>query len=144
MDLGEATTVAPNMPSAEEIAACRWLPEIELQVYSNNFERTGFQGGLNRFRCHTGGIGKTELDLFTGRTIDVPSGFISGRNDWGIFRKPGALETMREQACTRMERFHLVEDAGHWVQQEQPERVSGLLLEVLQWAETSATGAIAA
>jgi pimeloyl-ACP methyl ester carboxylesterase len=28
--------------------------------------------------------------------------------------------------------FHLVEGAGHWVQQEQPEQVSDLLLKFLQ------------
>ena len=39
---------------------------------------------------------------------------------------------MRSRACTNMVGFHLVEGAGHWVQQEQPERVSGLLIEFLQ------------
>jgi pimeloyl-ACP methyl ester carboxylesterase len=28
--------------------------------------------------------------------------------------------------------FHLVEGAGHWVQQEQPEQVSKLLIEFLR------------
>src|SRR5207248_766957 len=39
-------TVAAEMPSAAAIAACRWLPEDELAVYSGEYERTGFQGGL--------------------------------------------------------------------------------------------------
>jgi hypothetical protein len=48
MDLQKnmAETVAPEMPSDAEIAACQWLPDSELLVYSTEYERTGFQGGL--------------------------------------------------------------------------------------------------
>jgi pimeloyl-ACP methyl ester carboxylesterase len=38
---------------------------------------------------------------------------------------------MQESACTRMLGCHLIDGAGHWVQQEQPERVSELLIEFL-------------
>src|SRR5205823_10860485 len=38
-----AETVAAEMPSAVEIAACRWLTEAELAVYSGEYARTGFQ-----------------------------------------------------------------------------------------------------
>jgi pimeloyl-ACP methyl ester carboxylesterase len=39
---------------------------------------------------------------------------------------------MQESACTRMQGCHLIDGAGHWVQQEQPDRVSALLIEFLQ------------
>jgi len=38
---------------------------------------------------------------------------------------------MQTVACTRMVATHLVDGAGHWVQQEQPEAVSRLLVEFL-------------
>jgi pimeloyl-ACP methyl ester carboxylesterase len=38
---------------------------------------------------------------------------------------------MRNSACTHMIGFHLLDHAGHWVQQEQPELVSALLLRFL-------------
>jgi len=41
---------------------------------------------------------------------------------------------MRSAACTRMLGCHLVEGAGHWVQQEQPAEVSRLLLQFLNQA----------
>ncbi|MBV9137366.1 MAG: hypothetical protein JO357_09925 [Hyphomicrobiales bacterium] len=133
MDLGEgmAETVAPFMPSAEDVAACRWLTEKELQVYSGEYARTGFQGGLQWYRCRTEGIDTAELELFSGRTIDVPAIFIAGKSDWGYLQVPGACEAMRENACTRMLGCHLVDGAGHWVQQEQPEKVSEILVEFL-------------
>jgi pimeloyl-ACP methyl ester carboxylesterase len=67
----------------------------------------------------------------------VPSCFISGKQDWGTYQRPGVFETMQSTACTRMIGCHLVEDAGHWVQQEQPEEVSRLLIAFLRQARTS-------
>jgi pimeloyl-ACP methyl ester carboxylesterase len=134
MDLNQdmAATVTAEMPSAEGIAGCRWLPESELSVYSAEYKRTGFQGGLNWYRCRTTGAYDAELELFSGRTIDVPAMFIAGKSDWGVFQVPGSFERMQQSACTRMLGCHRIEGAGHWVQQEQPERVSELLLQFLR------------
>jgi pimeloyl-ACP methyl ester carboxylesterase len=134
MDLAEgmAETVAKEMPGAAEVAACRWLTEDELAVYGAEFARTGFQGGLNWYRCRTAGKPNADLALFSGRTIDQPSCFIAGASDWGVYQKPGDLELMRENACTQMRGCHLVAGAGHWVQQEQSERVTSLLLDFLR------------
>jgi pimeloyl-ACP methyl ester carboxylesterase len=130
-DKDMAATVAPEMPSTAQIAACRWLPESELGVYSGEYGRTGFQGGLQWYRCRTQGA-NADLDVFAGRTIDVPSIFIAGRSDWGIYQAPGSIERMQASACTRMLGCHLIEGAGHWVQQEQPAQVSDLLTQFLQ------------
>ena len=124
--------VAPNMPSREEIAACKWLTDDELDIYTQEFERTGFQGGLNWYRCNTGGLNRSDLELFAGHTIDVPSCFITGVADWATFRPPGALEQMQGKACTKMENFHIIKGAGHWLQQEQPEQLTGLMVDFLQ------------
>jgi len=134
MDLHEnmAETVAHEMPSAAEIAANRWLTDDELRVYSGEYERNGFQGGLQWYRRGSGGLDTAELQLFSGRTIDVPSMFISGSSDWGVYQRPGAFERMQGTACTRMVGCHLIDGAGHWVQQEQWQTVSELLLGFLR------------
>jgi pimeloyl-ACP methyl ester carboxylesterase len=131
LDKGMAETVAPEMPSAAEIAACKWLPDADLRVYSDEYGRTGFQGGLQGYRVGSSGRYTTELQTFSGRTIDVPSLFIGGKSDWGVYQTPGAFERMQKTACTQMLGAHLVEGAGHWVQQEQPGEVSRLLVEFL-------------
>jgi pimeloyl-ACP methyl ester carboxylesterase len=134
MDLGKgmAETVASAMPSAAAIAACKWLPEHELGVYSTEYERTGFQGGLEEYRVRWIDKYRAELQLFSGRTIDVPSLFIAGRSDWGVYQNPGDFERMQKTACTRMLGTHLVDGAGHWVQQEQPAEVSKFLVQFLK------------
>ena len=132
LDKGMAETVASEMPSAAAIAANRWLPDAELKVYSAEYGRTGFQGGLEGYRTGASGRFTSEQQLFAGRTIDVPSMFIGGKSDWGVHQNPGALERMQKVACTKMIATHLVDGAGHWVQQEQPEAVTTLLVQFLR------------
>ena len=133
MDLAKtmSETVAEEMPSKHMIAANTWLPDHELAVYSAEYQRTGFQGGLQWYRCGTSGTFTAELETWSGKSIDVPSCFISGKQDWGTYQRPGVFETMQNSACTRMLEVHLVEGAGHWVQQEQPGEVTRLLLQFL-------------
>ncbi|MET3843052.1 alpha/beta hydrolase [Bradyrhizobium sp. OAE829] len=131
-----AATVAEEMPSAAAIAANTWLPDSELSFYSAEYTRTGFQGGLQWYRCGTSGAFLPELQTWSGRTIDVPSAFISGKQDWGTYQRPGVFETMQSKACTNMIGCHLVDGAGHWVQQEQPAEVSRLLLQFLEKAKS--------
>ena len=128
---GMAQTVARETPSETEIAACSWLRDDELRIYSTEFTRTGFQGGLQWYRCQTDSTYAAELQILSGRTIDVPSCFISGQSDWGVYQRPGDFERMQTHACTQMLGCHLVDGAGHWVQQEQPEEVSKLLTQFL-------------
>ena len=132
LDKGMAETVAPQMPSPSEVAACKWLTENELKVYTGEYGRTGFQGGLDEYRCNFDAKQIAELRHFSDRTIDVPSLFIGGKSDWGVYQTPGALEAMRNRVCMQMSGVQLIDGAGHWVQQEQPERVSELLIRFLR------------
>jgi pimeloyl-ACP methyl ester carboxylesterase len=138
LDKGMAETVAAEMPSAAAIAACRWLLDTELAVYSAEFARTGFQGGLNWYRCRTDPRHNADLQVFSGRSIDRPSLFIAGSSDWGVYQKPGDFEAMQSRVCTQLLGCHLIPGAGHWVQQEQPEAVSRLLIEFLRRPEIGA------
>jgi pimeloyl-ACP methyl ester carboxylesterase len=125
-------SVAPEMPTPAEIATCRWLPDEELRVYSAEYARTGFQGGLQSYRVSTDPAWTAELRLFAGRSVDVPACFIAGASDWGVYQRPGRLEAMQRRACTQLHGVHLLPGAGHWVQQEQPEAVASLLLRFLR------------
>ena len=95
------------------------------------YGRTGFQGGLNGYR---GSPGDVDLAVFAGRKIDVPATFMGGKSDWGVYQNPGALERLEKNATTKYKGTHLVDGAGHWVQQEQPEVLSRLLIDFLRSA----------
>jgi pimeloyl-ACP methyl ester carboxylesterase len=133
-DQGMAATAAAAMPSAAEIAACKWLTDAEVGVYVTEYSRTGFTGALQGYRVRRGTDSKTiaELRTFAGRTIDVPACFIAGSSDWCTYQTPGVFEAMQSKACTQWKGTHFINGAGHWVQQEQPEQVSKLLIQFLR------------
>jgi pimeloyl-ACP methyl ester carboxylesterase len=126
-DADMAATVAPFMPSSEQVASCQWMTESDLDFYATEFGRTGFQGGLNWYRCGTVPGVAVEMELFDGRRLDVPSMFIGGERDWGIHQTAGALNAM-ETTCSDYRGTVLVPGAGHWVQQEAPDQVLARLL----------------
>jgi pimeloyl-ACP methyl ester carboxylesterase len=130
-DENMSETVARVMPAREEIKVCKWLTDKELNIYSSIFKTTGFQGGLNWYRCRFVGSYIRELALFSGRKIQVPSCFIAGTRDWGIYQVPGSYEAMKEKSCSDFRGYHLIEGAGHWVQQEKPELVTEKFLNFL-------------
>jgi pimeloyl-ACP methyl ester carboxylesterase len=129
LDKGMAEQVAADMPTAAEIAANKWLPDADMAVYAEEYGRTGFQGGLNGYRGAPGG---DDLQLFAGKTLDVPSSFISGKQDWGTYQNPGSLERLEKQITTKYRGTHLLDGAGHWVQQEQAAALSALLIEFVK------------
>ncbi|MFP6805716.1 MAG: alpha/beta hydrolase [Pseudomonadales bacterium] len=130
MDLEKdmAETVAEHMPSQHEIDACQWMTDRELDVYVSEFRRTGFQGGLQWYRARR--ISTPEQAAFVGRGLHQPVLFIGGVKDWGIYQTPGALESMAA-SCTDYRGSHLIEGAGHWVQQEQAEDTSRLIVDFM-------------
>ena len=110
------------------------LPSTKQRVYSSEFARTGFQGGLQWYRCRTTGLYNDDLARQAGRAIEVPACFIAGKSDWGPFQRPGDLQRMQRTACARMLGCDFVAGAGHWVQQEQPAETARLLLAFLERA----------
>lgn len=129
MDLntGMAEGVAKDMPTAGQIAANQWLTDEELRVYSSEYGRVGFQGGLQSYRVGRVPRLSAELQLFAGRTIDVPALFVSGKSDWGPYQRSGSLEAM-QRACTKLEAVEFIEGAGHWVQQERAAQIADRLI----------------
>lgn len=131
LELGMRDTVAQNM-TQEEIEKMRensprWFPDAELDIYVNEFGRTGFQGGLNWYRVMTDPDLQRDVDIFVGKKIEVPLLYITGTKDWLVYQQPDSIEKMKG-ACSNFRGVMWVEAAGHWVQQEQPETVAEQIL----------------
>lgn len=133
MDLKDTmpSAVASEMPTASQVEKCKWLPQTDLEFFSAEFTRTGFQGGLNWYRARLAGTRSTEDKELFERTVDIPASFIAGASDWGVRQTPGALERMKNYTCSDFRGTHLINSAGHWVQQEQPEAVVEHLMQLL-------------
>lgn len=131
LDKDMAETVAPEMPGKDSIANCQWLTDTELSFYRGEYERTEFQGALNWYRCRIEQPYADELARYAGQQIQIPAGFIAGARDWGIFQRPGDIDTMQDSFCPHWIGLNLIGEAGHWVQQEQPLAVTHCLIEFL-------------
>jgi len=105
-----------------------WLTEADLDVYTAEFEHTGFAGGLNRYR----NVDRDWEDFaaFQGAPIQVPALFVGGDRDgptvWG---KP-AIDRFHE-TLPRLRRSVILTGCGHWIQQERPEETNRALVEFL-------------
>lgn len=96
-------TVKPCFPERES----DWLTDTELDVYASEFQRTGFQGGLNWYPSSASAKSSNVLSLFANKKIEVPAWFIAGEADWGIHQAPGALDRMQSGACQDFRDLHL-------------------------------------
>ena len=105
-----------------------WFTASDLDVYAGEFERTGFTGGLNRYR----NVDRDWEDLaaFRGRPIEVPALFIGGSKDGPTIWGAPAIERF-PQTLPRLHRSVILDGCGHWTQQERPADVNRELLDFL-------------
>lgn len=127
-----ADVTAGYAPPQEYAKQCSWLSNDDLGVYAACFEATGFQGGLNWYRCITDPAQTADLQVLAGARLRVPSCFIGGSADWGVYQTPGSLQRFEADLCADYRGTHLLPDAGHWVQQEQPAATLRKMLHFLQ------------
>jgi len=105
-----------------------WLSEEDLDVYAREFEYSGFHGPLNRYR----NVDRDWVDLaaLAGRPITIPSLFVGGSRDGPTVWGARSIERFGE-TLPALHRSEILEGAGHWIQQERPERTNALLLDFL-------------
>jgi epoxide hydrolase A/B len=98
------------------------LSAEEKQVFVDAFTRTGFTGGINWYRNMSRNWQRSEgLD----HAVRVPSLMIMAENDAVL--PPSSADGM-DKLIPDLEKY-LVQDSGHWTQQEKPEEVSAKLIE---------------
>ena len=103
-----------------------WISADELDHYIAEFTRTGFTGGLNWYR-NLDRNWEIMADPVSA-TIGVPALFIAGADD------PTLMFMSRARAAevvTGPYREVMIDGAGHWLQQERPDKVNEVLLDFL-------------
>lgn len=108
-----------------------WLTEADLDYYTEQFQRGGFRGPLNRYR--TSDIDFAQQDEIKDKKIEQPTAFIAGSLDPMLRFVPGVdmIEMMRKQ-MSDLRLVELIEGAGHWVQQERPAKVNAAIIQFLR------------
>lgn len=103
-----------------------WLSEGDLAYFVRQYEASGFRGGLNRYRNMDRDW--EELPELATTRIEPPALFLTGERDPA--RSLAPTDAMGRLVPNLQE--VVVADAGHWLQQEQPEAVNAALLRFLR------------
>jgi len=101
-----------------------FLSDEELQVFVSAFTRAGFTGGINWYRNFTRNWEMTKNVL---QHVDHEALMIMAARDVAL---PPSAATGIEKYVPNVTKY-LVEDSGHWTQQEQPEEVNEVMIEWL-------------
>ncbi len=125
-------TLLANTVDPETLPA--WLSDADLDYCTAEFARAGFRGGLNWYRNL-----RRNWELsgpWRGQPIRQPSQFIAGSRD-GVLRFPAAKSQLEAYPKTLpgLRGSHILEGAGHWVQQERAAEVNRLLIDFLKGLE---------
>ncbi|MFE9394856.1 alpha/beta fold hydrolase [Streptomyces flavidovirens] len=105
-----------------------WLSEGDLDVYAGEFERTGLTGPLNRYRNMDRDW--EDLAAFDGAPVTQPSVFIGGRLDASTMWLADAINAY-PATLPGLSSSHLLDNCGHWIQQERPAEVNKILTDWL-------------
>ncbi|MCU1779489.1 alpha/beta hydrolase [Pseudomonas sp. 14P_5.3_Bac1] len=104
-----------------------WCTQADLDVYVQTFSKRGFRGPLNWYRNFERNWQRTEF--LAGQPVLQPTLFLIGdRDPVGVFeahtlkRMPDAVPNLHQQVLA---------NCGHWIQNEQAERVNALMLAFL-------------
>ncbi|MEX2158692.1 MAG: alpha/beta hydrolase [Dehalococcoidia bacterium] len=114
-----------GMANPETLPA--WLTEADVDVFAEEFTRTGFRGGLNRYRNMDRDW--EELPELADAKIAQPALFIGGDKD-GVIAFT-SMDAMKAN-CTDLRDIAMLPGAGHWTQQERPAEVNKALIEFLK------------
>jgi len=101
------------------------LDDHELDVYASTFARTGFRGAVNWYRnVDANGAAHREVGTMP---LDLPCLMLSA--EWDPALPPALCDGMADKLSDL--ELHVVPRAGHWLQQESPDEVNGLLVDWL-------------
>ncbi|NGO07748.1 alpha/beta hydrolase [Streptomyces sp. HC44] len=119
-------------PIPEPTSLPPWLTESDLSYYVGEFRRTGFTGALNRYR----NVDRDwdELPALGATTVRRPVLFVTGELDTATrFMDTDAMR----QYVPNLDGPVVLPGCGHWIQQERPSEVNGLLVDFLSRCSTS-------
>jgi pimeloyl-ACP methyl ester carboxylesterase len=109
----------------------QWITEADVDVYVDEFKRTGYRGGLNWYR----NIDRNWqlLAPFSGLKITVPAMLIAGDRDLVLaFRDMDQLISNLRNDVPKLQKTLILPGCGHWTQQERPQEVNEAMIEFLK------------
>ena len=107
-----------------------WLSEADLDVFTGEFERAGFRGGLNWYR----NIDRNWelMAAFNGKRVTPPALFVSGDRDLVVSLMGPNWREQMQLAAPNLRDAVMIPGVGHWTQQEASGAVNEALIAFLR------------
>ena len=110
-----------------------WLTDEDLDYYAGQFQKTGFRGGLNRYRCID--LDWQEMPELAEAIVTQPALFIAGEYE-GVRRERRDLialtnPEMMKPFVPNLRKPVILPKCGHWAQQERPAEVNAEIISFL-------------
>jgi pimeloyl-ACP methyl ester carboxylesterase len=108
-----------------------WLGEADLNFYVNEFERTGFRGGLNWYR----NIDRNWelLAAYAGAKVTVPALYMAGDRDPAVhFQGVDRVVANLANDVPRLRGKIMLPGCDHWTQQERASEVNAAMIDFLR------------
>ncbi|HLZ79546.1 MAG TPA: alpha/beta hydrolase [Sphingomonas sp.] len=106
----------------------RWLSSDDLDIYTRQFEASGFRGPINWYRNLDRNWAITPF--LQGARIQQPTIYIAGSVD-GVPLMLASDVAAMDKTIPNLRGTHIIDGVGHWTQQEAPDEVNRLLLDFL-------------
>lgn len=106
-----------------------WLTDADLDLYTTEFEYSGFFGPLSRYR--NADRDWEDLAGFANQPITIPALFVGGERDGPTIWGEPAIKRFPE-TLPKLFRSTIIEGAGHWIQQERAVETNRHLIEFLR------------
>lgn len=119
---------ASRLPAPPDGALDPMCTPADVDHYVEAFERSGFYGPLNYYRCLD--LDWELLAAYEGRPLEVPALFIGGDRDVATLWGQTAIREFARHAPKARPPI-VLENCGHWIQQEHPDTVNSALLDFL-------------
>jgi pimeloyl-ACP methyl ester carboxylesterase len=104
-----------------------WISEAKVEVYVEQFLRTGYRGGLNWYRNIS--RNRELLGAFDGLEVTVPALYIVGDRDVVLgFRGMDSVIAGLPQSVPLLQQTIMLAGCGHWTQQERPKEVNSAMI----------------
>ena len=104
----------------------QWLTAEDLSFYVKQFEKSGFTGPLNRYRCVD--LDWVDLRIHHETPLIQPSLYIGGDKDGPTILGAGSIARFSE-TLPNLVNSVILPNVGHWIQQEDPDSTNSLLLD---------------
>ncbi len=123
--LDQMTDPGENLPP--------WLSEADLDVFTGEFERAGFRGGLNWYRNID--FNWEMMAPFNGAKVMQPSLFITGDRDLVVSMMGPNWREQMQQSAPGLRDAVMIPGVGHWTQQEAADVVNDSMVAFVRGLE---------